>query len=232
MPSLCAALDALEPAEALDLAKQLAPHVDLLKVGLGLYARGGPSLVSEIRDTGADVFLDLKLHDIPSQVGDAVSALCRLDVAMLTLHTAGGGAMLEEAASARGAAVRPALLGVSVLTSLDSETLRETGVDGDVPALVRARALLAKKSGLDGLVCSAADLATLGPDAEELAGLVLVTPGIRPSGADHGDQRRVVTPARAIELGADFLVVGRPITRAPDPVAAARALRAEMKAAS
>ncbi len=229
---VCAALDALEPEDAVGLVARLAPHVDLVKVGLGLYARGGPSFVTELRETSAEIFLDLKLHDIPSQVGDTVSALTRLDVSMLTLHTAGGRAMLEAAVQARGAQTRPILLGVSVLTSLDREALSETGVDAELAQLVRARALLARAAGLDGIVCSAADLATLGPDAPELEGLLRVTPGIRPAGADPGDQRRVVTPARARALGADVLVVGRPITRAPDPAAAARAIREQMEGTS
>ena len=229
---LCAALDALEPEDALGLAARLAPHVDLVKVGLGLYARGGPILVRELRSTGLDVFLDLKLHDIPSQVEDAVSALTRLDVSMLTLHASGGRAMLEAAVRARGPGKSPALLGVSVLTSLDRDSLSETGVEAELSSLVRARALLARSAGLDGLVCSAADLDALGRDAPELSDLIRVTPGIRPAGADAGDQRRVVTPKRARELGADVLVVGRPITRASDPAAAASKIREEMEVAA
>ncbi len=193
-----------------------------------LFSRGGASLVTRLVDAGHDVFLDLKLHDIPHQVAETVRVLGDLGASLLTLHASGGTEMMAEAArAARGTGT--ALLGVTVLTSLDGPALRAPGIEITPAALVAARARLAVDAGLDGVVASPLEARELrellGPTAE------IVTPGIRPAGAATGDQKRVATPAEAIRAGASRLVVGRPILRASDPAGAARAILAEIAAA-
>lgn len=227
-PPLCVALDVPGLAEAERLLGLLAGAVPVFKVGLELFCAEGPRAVHAVRERGAEVFLDLKVNDIPRQAEGAVRAAARAGVAYLTLHAAGGRAMLRaarEAATERG----PRLLVVSVLTSLDAEALAETGVARSVAEQVRAVARLAVDEGADGLVLSPRELAETRTDHP---GLFLVTPGVRPAGADAGDQRRVDTPAAAVAAGADLLVVGRPIVHAPDPVAAAGAVIAEIRSAS
>lgn len=218
---LCCALDRPDLDGALELARALAGEVGVLKLGLEFFAANGPEGVAAVASTGAPVFLDLKFHDIPNTVAGAVAAACRLPVRMLTLHVSGGRAMLEAAVRARdsSAARRPLLLGVTVLTSLDESDLHLLGIGRGTTAQVTALAELALDAGLDGLVCSPAEVAVLRRrfGREPL----LVVPGIRPApGAD--DQKRTMDPRAAVELGADLLVVGRPLTAAPDPVAAAR----------
>ena len=229
-PRLIAALDTADPVRAAGWARALAPHVGMLKLGLEFFLGNGAAGVRAITAAAPDVpvFLDLKLHDIPATVAGAVRALRDLAPRLLTLHAAGGGAMIaaaREAAEAAGPA-RPLLLGVTVLTSLDDAALAATGVADGTAAQVLRLARLALGAGADGLVCSPLEVAmlraALGP------GPTLVVPGIRPAGAAHGDQARVTTPEQAMAAGADWIVVGRPITAAPDPAEAAAAIAAMM----
>lgn len=221
---LIVAADTPEAAAALALAAAVAPHAGLVKCGLELFGAAGPGIVPRLA-AHRPVFLDLKLHDIPNTVAGAVRAALPLGAAMLTLHAAGGAAMVaaaREAAEAAGSA-RPVLLAVTVLTSLDAGALAATGVPDAPLAQVLRLARLAIAAGADGLVCSPEEVAPI-RDALGAAPL-LVVPGIRPAGAAAGDdQRRTATPERAVADGADWIVVGRPITRAPDPADAARAI--------
>lgn len=224
---LAVALDASEREEVLRLAGALRGRVGVAKVGLEAFTAHGPALVAEVRELGLPVFLDLKLHDIPNTVERAASNAARLGVAMLTVHASGGEAMLRAAVAGAAKAQRPpAVLAVTVLTSLDDGALAELGIPGGASGRVAAWAALAQRCGCAGVVCSPQEAAglrsALGP------GFLLVTPGVRPSGENRGDQRRVATPGEAIAAGADLLVVGRPITAAADPVAAAEAIVAEM----
>jgi orotidine-5'-phosphate decarboxylase len=224
---LAVALDASEREEVLRLAGALRGRVGVAKVGLEAFTAHGPALVAEVRELGLPVFLDLKLHDIPNTVERAASNAARLGVAMLTVHASGGEAMLRAAVAGAAKAQRPpAVLAVTVLTSLDDGALAELGIPGGASGRVAAWAALAQRCGCAGVVCSPQEAAglrsALGP------GFLLVTPGVRPSGESRGDQRRVATPREAIAAGADLLVVGRPITAAADPVAAAEAIVAEM----
>ncbi len=228
MTGLIAALDSADPQKALAWANQLAPHCGLLKLGLEFYLANGAAGVRLIDHR--PIFLDLKLHDIPNTVAGAVRAVLPLAPAMLTLHAAGGGAMISAARAAADTAgsARPLLLAVTVLTSMDAETLHATGIAGGSRQQVLRLARLALEAGADGLVCSAHEVAmlraALGPAP------VLVVPGIRPDGSAAGDQSRVMTPREASQAGADWLVVGRPITTAADPGAAAGAIAAVLAA--
>lgn len=223
------ALDLPTADQAVALATRLAPEAGAIKVGKELFTAAGPEIVRRLRSSGAAVFLDLKFHDIPHTVARAVAAAVRLEVAMLTIHTSGGLAMMQAAeATAQAEAARlgqpaPLVLGVTVLTSLDDAALNETGVERSAVAQVEHLARLALRAGLRGLVCSPQEITLLRrvvPPAVQL-----VTPGIRPVGAALGDQKRTLTPPEAIRAGADWLVIGRPICAAPDPVAACRAIR-------
>ena len=222
---LIVALDTPDPARAASLAAAVAPHCGLLKLGLEFFSANGPAGIRAIVDR--PIFLDLKLHDIPNTVAGAVRSVLPLRPAMLTLHAAGGAAMI---AAAREAAAdgpgRPLLLGVTVLTSLDDAALASTGVAASSREQVVRLARLALAAGADGLVCSPREVAAL-RDAFG-AGPVLVVPGIRPEGSAVGDQARVTTPRQAIADGADWIVVGRPVTSAADPAEAARAITAEV----
>ena len=225
MPGLIAALDTADAALARRWAEALAPHCGLLKLGLEFTLAHGPEGVRAVR--GRPVFLDLKLHDIPNTVAGAVRAVLPLAPAMLTLHAAGGGAMIEAARRAADEVARPPLLlAVTVLTSLAGEALHATGIAGGPRQQVLRLARLALGAGAGGLVCSAHEAAML-RDAFG-AGPTLVVPGIRPAGSEVGDQARTMTPREAVDAGADWIVVGRPITGAPDPAAAAAAIAAEI----
>ena len=224
MAGLIAALDTADPAQAVAWADQLAPHCGMLKLGLEFFLAAGPGGVRGV--TQRPVFLDLKLHDIPNTVAGAVRAVLPLRPCMLTLHAGGGGAMIEAARRAANGQDRPILLAVTVLTSLDSSALHATGVAGGPRQQVLRLARLALSAGADGMVCSAHEAAML-RDALG-AGPVLVVPGIRPAGADTGDQARTMTPRQAVDAGADWIVVGRPITGSADPAAAAAAIAAEI----
>jgi orotidine-5'-phosphate decarboxylase len=228
------ALDLPTMESALRLAEQVAPAVGAFKIGKELFTAAGPEVVRRVRATGASVFLDLKFHDIPNTVAKAVESAVALDVQMLTIHTCGGSAMMraaEEAAqtaAARAGRPAPLVLGVTVLTSMDATDLVEIGISDAPAAQVERLAVLAAKSGLRGLVCSPLEIGSLRRVLP--AALQLVTPGIRPAGADKGDQKRTLTPAEALRAGANWLVIGRPITAAPDPCAAAEAILASLRA--
>jgi len=226
MAGIIVALDHGSQEEALALVDRLGGSGTFYKVGLELYTRAGPSVVEALRMRGKRVFLDLKLHDIPNTVAGAVRAASALDVELLTVHVSGGTSMLEAAREASMGGVR--LLGVTVLTSLAATEVeavwgREINSIRDEVARL---AELAHQCGIDGVVASALEAGwirrTLGPER------LIVTPGIRPAGADQGDQKRVATPASAVEAGADYLVVGRPVTKAADPALVLDALLAEV----
>ncbi|HEY4283026.1 MAG TPA: orotidine-5'-phosphate decarboxylase [Chthoniobacterales bacterium] len=219
------ALDVATAEEALDLVRRLQSQVSRFKIGLQLYTAAGPEVVRQVVRTGAKIFLDLKLHDIPNTVGSAVKTALDLGIDMLTIHLSGGDAMIRAAVDAAGEKVT--LLGVTVLTSQTSETLRSIGVNEAVENHVLRLATLGIQCGVGGLVASAREVAALRRDVPK--NIRLVTPGIRPEWAEAGDQRRVTTPLEAIEAGADYLVIGRPITGAPDPSAAFQRLLAEFE---
>jgi orotidine-5'-phosphate decarboxylase len=220
-------LDAQSPRDVAPTLRQLQGTVRWVKVGLEMFTAGGPDAVREVADLGFNVFLDLKLHDIPNTVAKAVESASKLPIGMLTLHTCGGREMVQWAVKAQQQhAPKLLLLGVTVLTSMSAVGLAETGpVDSPEKQVVRL-GKLAAESGLRGLVCSPLEIAPL--RACLPADVALVTPGIRPRDAKADDQTRVMTPAEAARAGANFLVVGRPIFKAPDPVAAARAILAEI----
>jgi orotidine-5'-phosphate decarboxylase len=227
---LAFALDYATLDEARAGAEPLASTVGVLKVGLELFLREGPPAVRVARELGCDVFLDLKLHDISATVERAVANACQLGVKYLTIHAGGGPGMMEAAASA---ATREntglCVLGVTVLTSLDAADLQAVGIDVPPAEHAERLAVLAQRSGLGGLVCSSAEVARL--RAAVGPAMVLVTPGIRPAGADAGDQKRVGTPADAIVSGSSLLVVGRPIRDAAEPRAAAESIVREIASA-
>ena len=227
-PRVLVALDFADPARALALAERLDPGACGVKVGKELFVSGGPEPVRALVARGFNVFLDLKFHDIPNTVAQACAAATRLGVSIIDVHASGGRAMLRAAREAVNAAAaeagvpQPMLVAVTVLTSLDDDALRETGVGSDARTQAVRLARLAHACGLDGVVCSALEAASM--RAEFGSGFALVTPGIRPAGAAANDQARVMTPEQAIRDGATFLVVGRPITAAPDPLAALDAI--------
>lgn len=214
------ALDLATAEDAVRLAKKVAPHVGAFKVGLGLLHGAGPGVISALVDLGKPVFADAKLHDIPSQVNAAARQLGRLGARWVTAHVSGGARMLEAAAEGLSETSDGygGILGVTVLTSLDESDLGAIGVPVSPGKLVSKMARLAESSGCEGAVCSPQELTVVGSVAPSL---VRVTPGVRPTGAASGDQRRVMTPKDAIDRGADWLVIGRPITTAEDPAAAA-----------
>ncbi|HIG82054.1 MAG TPA: orotidine-5'-phosphate decarboxylase [Verrucomicrobiales bacterium] len=220
---IIAALDVPDAARALTLAEQLAPAVGAFKIGKELFVAEGPDIVRRVRDTGASVFLDLKFHDIPNTVAKAVASAARLDVQMLTVHASGGTEMLRAAqAAANEADNSPLILAVTVLTSMDETDLAEIGIEKNPAQQVQHLATLATAAGLKALVCSPMEIAPLRkilPDD-----IQLITPGIRPANSDTGDQKRIMTPAEAINAGASWLVIGRPICAAENPRAAAEAI--------
>lgn len=224
---LIAALDVATADEADALQARLGGAAGWVKVGLELYCSVGPDIVRRAVARGARVMLDLKLHDIPETVARATRQVAGLGAGLLTVHAGGGRAMLEAAVDgARGSGMR--VLAVTVLTSLDDRDLMEIGAVGPVADLVKRRAQLAAAAGCDGVVASPHEVATI--RAATPPGFLIVTPGIRPSGAATGDQKRVMTPAQARAAGADLIVVGRPLRDAADPAAAARAIVAELGA--
>jgi orotidine-5'-phosphate decarboxylase len=222
---IIAALDVPTAEEALKLAKQIAPVVGAFKIGNELFTAAGPDIVKKIRALGASVFLDLKFHDIPNTVAKAVASAVRLDVQMLTIHTSGGLEMMnaaEESAqqTANQAGLNaPLVLGVTVLTSSSSDTLAEVGCTANVGAQVERLATLAAKAGLRGLVCSPLEIADLRQCLP--SHIQLVTPGIRTGAEKADDQKRTLTPREAIDAGANWLVIGRPIYAVENPRAAA-----------
>lgn len=223
------ALDVPNSAAAFRLVDQLGTVTQWFKVGLELYLAEGNALVSQLKARGYSVFLDLKLHDIPNTVAGAVRSAATLGADMLTLHATGGPAMLAAASEAASAVTSaPKLLAVSVLTSMDASQLQAIGVDGPPTGQVLRLARLASEAGISGLVASSEEIIAL---RQQFPALTLVIPGIRPAGSAVGDQKRIATPATAIAAGADYLVVGRPITQAADPAAAAAAILDEIEKA-
>lgn len=221
------ALDFPQEAPALALAQRLSPELCRLKVGKELFTRAGPVLVETLQAQGFDVFLDLKFHDIPNTVAGALRAAAELGVWMVNVHASGGRRMLEAAAEAVQAVSQPPLLiGVTVLTSMSDADLAELGYRETAAQRVLRLAALTEDCGLDGVVCSALETASL--RAALRPGFCLVTPGIRLAGDAAGDQRRVVTPAEALANGSDYLVIGRSITAAADPLAALQRVHAEI----
>ncbi|MBQ9955710.1 MAG: orotidine-5'-phosphate decarboxylase [Eggerthellaceae bacterium] len=218
--------------EALALGDALSGKATWVKVGMTLYYAEGPAIIKEFKDRGFKVFLDLKFHDIPHQVKGAARSATASGADMITTHTIGGIPMMQAAqrGAEEGARIAgndvPATLGITVLTSMDAETLAKTGVERPLVEQVREMAAQAREAGISGVVASPQEAAmlreVLGPDA------FIVTPGVRPAGADLGDQSRVATPAKAFANGASHIVVGRPITKAEDPVAAFDAIAAEL----
>jgi orotidine-5'-phosphate decarboxylase len=230
-PRVIVALDFPDAEPARALVRRLDPALCRVKVGKELFGVAGPALVRELAGAGFDVFLDLKYHDIPNTVAGACRAAVAAGAWMVNVHAAGGRAMLDAARAAiDGAPRRVLLLAVTVLTSMSDADLHDIGVSGNVDDTVLRLATLAQACGLDGVVCSAREASLLrrhcGPD------FVLVTPGIRPAQDAAGDQKRVVTPAAAVAAGADYLVIGRPITQAPDPLAALHRIVEELEPAS
>jgi orotidine-5'-phosphate decarboxylase len=227
---LAVALDFADAKQALALVNSLGDTCQWFKVGMELYYAAGNALIDELRRRGFDVFLDLKLHDIPNTVAGAVRSATQAGASLLTVHASGGPAMLAAAAEAASTPGAPKLIAVTVLTSMDANELAATGVVGSPAEQVLRLAKLAKAAGIDGMVCSAEEVSTL--RTEMGSPTILVVPGIRPTGAATEDQRRIATPATAIAQGASMLVVGRPITRATDPAAAARSILEEIGQAS
>jgi orotidine-5'-phosphate decarboxylase len=212
MNPIFVAIDTAEVDRAIPLIQAVRAHAGGVKLGLEYFAALGPEGVRRVAELRIPIFLDLKLHDIPNTVARAVEALAPLEPAILTVHAAGGRAMLEAAKAAAPASTR--VVGVTVLTSLDESDLHSAGVAGSAADQVARLAALAQESGIDGIVCSGAEVAAARrawPDG------FFVVPGVRPAGGDAGDQKRVVTPAQALDDGASVLVIGRPITGAPDP---------------
>jgi orotidine-5'-phosphate decarboxylase len=226
---LVVALDVPDSRSALESVDRLDGVCRWLKVGLELYYSAGNTLIETLRGRGYSIFLDLKLHDIPNTVAGAVRSVTGIGAELLTVHASGGPAMLTAAAEAAQATGSPRLLAVTVLTSMDAGELSAAGVQSTPAEQVLRLARLANGSGIQGMVCSPEEVAAVrsatGPET------LLVIPGVRPSGSAVDDQRRVATPAEAIARGASLLVVGRPITRASDPAAAASAILDEIEAA-
>jgi orotidine-5'-phosphate decarboxylase len=222
------ALDVSTEDEAAALVEQIGGVVGYFKIGLQLFTRAGAPVVKRIQQTGAKVFLDLKFHDIPNTVSHAVESACDLGVQMLTIHLCGGGEMISAAAKA-AAKTETLVLGVTVLTSSNRETLAETGVESAVEPQVLRLAALAKENGVRGLVASPQELAALRETFGDF--FTIVTPGVRPAWSAANDQKRILTPAEAVRAGASHLVIGRPITAHAKPREAALKIAAEIAAA-
>jgi len=234
---LIVALDVQTAPEARELVRLLGSEVGMFKIGSQLFTAAGPDVVREIVRSGNRVFLDLKFHDIPNTVAAAAVEATRLGVTIFNVHAGGGPEMMKrtadavsEAAASEGLS-RPSIIAVTVLTSADRATLQAVGVNNPPEAQVLKLAMLAAKNGMDGLVASALEAPEI-RFAVPQPGFLIVTPGIRPSGIELNDQKRVTTPAAAIRAGADYLVVGRPITSAKDPVTAARMIVAQIASIS
>lgn len=223
------ALDFPAAEPALELAARLSPELCRLKVGKELFTRAGPQLVESLQDRGFEIFLDLKFHDIPNTVAGAVRSAAELGVWMVNVHAGGGRRMMEAAKEAlQSFSTPPLLIAVTILTSMSDEDLRELGYTESAGDRVMRLAALTRDSGLDGVVCSAMEAPALRQQMG--ADFCLVTPGIRLQGDDAGDQRRVLTPAAALASGADYLVIGRSITGADEPLAALERVHRELAA--
>lgn len=218
-PRIIIALDFKDEASTLALVDQLEPSLCRLKVGKELFVRCGPALVKKLINKGFDVFLDLKFHDIPNTVAAACHAAADMGVWMVNVHASGGRKMMQFAREAIDKSEhKPLLIGVTILTSLSRQDIAEVGLDIEPADQVLRLARLARDSGLDGVVCSPQEVSVLKQQLGQ--DFCLVTPGVRPSGSAAGDQQRVMTPSQALQSGSDYLVIGRPITAAPDPVQA------------
>ena len=230
---LIVALDVSNAQAALDIVGRLEGRVQFFKIGSELFAAAGPHVIEQVRARGAQVFLDLKFHDIPNTVARTCRVAVRYGTYMLTIHAAGGSAMIEAAAEAvrhEAGDERPRIIAVTVLTSIDDRLWHDQlGMGSSVSDSIVSLARMAYGAGADGVVTSPKDLSLIRESCGEE--LLIVTPGVRPAGAATGDQARVATPADAVRDGADFLVVGRPIVAAQDPAAAATAILAEMESA-
>ena len=224
---LIVALDVSTAREAQSLVQRIGDAAGIYKVGLQLFTAEGPGIVRDLVGSGRRVFLDLKLHDIPNTVSHAVKAAVELGAHMLTVHPSGGTAMLRAATEAAGGRLK--ILAVTVLTSLNDEDIQEIGVSGRVADQVLRMAALAQNTGCQGVVTSPREALLLRKALGE--GFAIVTPGVRPAGAESHDQQRIATPAQAMANGASHIVVGRPITHAADPAAAAQAVISEMEKA-
>ena len=228
---LCA-LDTDDLGKAAALAKNLAPHIGGVKLGLEFFGAHGPQGFKEIAALGMPIFLDLKLYDIPNTVAKTVKSLMPLAPLMMTIHTSGGAEMMRKAAKAASEAAadigctRPLMIGVTILTSMDEKNLKDIGYGNDMSSQVLKLAKLAKRSGLDGVVCSPLEIEMIKRECGK--DFILVVPGIRPSGSNAGDQKRIMTPEQAIKKGADYLVIGRPITETDDPVHSVKNIVKEM----
>lgn len=223
---LIVALDVDTKEKALEIVETLKGDVRTFKIGFELFSSCGPLIVEEVKAAGCEVFLDLKFHDIPNTVAKAAAAVTQLGVFMLNVHALGGYDMMKKAAEAVGEAAdksrvkRPKVIGVTVLTSMDARALKNVGVADELEHEVLRLALLAEEAGLDGVVASSLEAKMLRGKVEK--DFLIVTPGVRPSWAAKGDQKRIATPGDAVSFGADYIVVGRPITEADDMAAAAR----------
>tara|TARA_B100000035_G_C20878213_1_gene499332 strand:+ start:153 stop:860 length:708 start_codon:yes stop_codon:yes gene_type:complete len=229
-PKIIVALDYDNQQDAMFMAQCLDPQRCRLKVGKELFTIAGPELIKSLHQLGFEVFLDLKFHDIPNTVAKAVLAAAKLGVWMVNVHASGGSEMMETTIAAMQTAggKQPLLIAVTVLTSMDAHGLRETGINQTPAERVLELAKLTQNSGLAGVVCSAQEAQLL---KQQLGSeFILVTPGIRPAFASVGDQKRIMTPAQAIAAGSDYLVIGRPITQAEDPMQALRLIEAEILA--
>jgi orotidine-5'-phosphate decarboxylase len=230
---LIVALDFHELAAAEKIVKKIAPLVKIFKVGKELFTSAGPEAVRMVHSHKCRVFLDLKFHDIPNTVGSACEAAARLGVFMLNVHASGGKTMMFNAvqsvhkAALENKMTAPKVLGVTVLTSLTDQDLKEVGISKKVKPQVQSLAVLSQRCGLDGVVASGQEIRTI----RSVTGknFLIVTPGVRPVWAAHGDQKRVMTPQEAVSLGADYVVVGRPITQHPQPLAAVEKILKEIE---
>jgi orotidine-5'-phosphate decarboxylase len=223
MTPVYVAIDTADRERARELARSVKSLAGGVKLGLEFFCANGPAGVREIADVGLPIFLDLKLHDIPNTVAKAMQSLRPLEPAVLTVHAAGGQAMMEAAKAA--APEKTKVVAVTVLTSLDGEDLQSIGVGGQPADQVARLATLARESGVDGIVCSGAEVKAA---SRAWSNGFFVVPGVRPQGSDMADQKRVVTPRAALDDGASILVIGRPITGAPDPAAALQAIAATL----
>lgn len=222
-PRTIVALDYPDADSAVRLIDQLAPELCRIKIGKELFTSAGPRFVELVQQKGFEIFLDLKFHDIPNTVAKACEAAARLGVWMVNVHALGGKKMMDAAREALAKFDNPPrLIAVTILTSMDVQDIAEIGLRGSVKDNVMSLATLAKQSNLDGLVCSPMEAGQLrnavGND------FLLVTPGVRPPGASHDDQKRIMTPKEAVDAGANYIVVGRPITKAPDPLQALKVI--------
>jgi len=224
---LIVALDVDQADRALDLFNSLRDYVGIFKIGMQLFTAAGPDIVRQIVSRGGRVFLDLKYHDIPNTVAAAGVEATRLGVSIFNIHASGGSEMMKRTAdavaetAAREGLTKPTVIGVTLLTSVDQETLRQIGIDDEPPSVVKRLALLAQTSGLDGVVASAHEIKII-REAVPRSGFVIITPGMRSAGDSSDDQRRFMTVGQAISAGADYVVVGRPILNSESPAKAAR----------